>query len=123
MTTQIARLVYDSSHAATRAELRGARSGNRTLLFESENFGVDAIVFPGAEGQSYVVHGHVRHRPSDDPAADVRTTVGNENATATRTDKHGQFSATLPTFGERLVITVTHDDIEVVCTALGETHG
>ncbi len=124
MTTYHARLLYNSGVAQTRADLRGGDAGNRTLLFDSKVIGVDMVVFPDASGRSYVIHGQVRRRPSDDPAVDVKVRLGSQGDTSTRTDAHGQFSALLPVSEQPFVITVvddgSEDGIEVVCAVPGE---
>ncbi len=115
MTTYHARLLYDSDGADKRANHRSGDAGNRTLLFDSKVIGVDMVVFPDASGRSNVIHGQVRYRPSDEPAADVTVRLGLQGDTSTRTDAHGQFSALLPRSEQPLVITVLDDGVEVVC--------
>ena len=90
-----AKLLFDSARTELGLGVRSIASAQRNLVFRSELYSVDVVMYP--DGDDFgVIHGQVVHEPSGSPISDGLIRI--DDGECVETDDFGQFAIPTATF-------------------------
>jgi hypothetical protein len=112
MSSQNARLLFDSARVHAVVDARALAGGERSLLFSCGALSVDMVAYP-IDGGLHVVHGQVIDTDLEEA---VSARVRLDASEPVETDRHGQFAVSSLAPLDGLVVRVDTGTLEVECS-------